>query len=75
MTVATLSTRTKIEQLRVDLCHEFPAICGERVHEMMEDSVAHLLEHARFDDFVPLLAYRDVRDRIRDESPLTVTSR
>lgn len=65
---ATLSTRTKIEQLRLDLCHEFPNVRADRVHELMDGSVDRLLSRARFDDYVPLLAYRQVRERIRDEA-------
>lgn len=67
MTAATASALTKIEQLGLDLCREFPHLCGDHVHELIESRANELLRHAHFDDFVPLLAYRYVRDGIRDE--------
>jgi hypothetical protein len=68
MTTAAFSTLNKIDQLCLDLCHEFPAVRGERVHELMETTSHDLLARARFEDFVPLLAYRRVRELIHDEA-------
>jgi hypothetical protein len=66
MNATSAATLAKIEQLRLDLCREFPGVGGEQVRERMDRSVDELLRQATFDDFVPLLAYRHVRDGIRD---------
>ena len=63
----TSSTVAKVEQLCSDLCHEFPETRAEHVHELMGRRVDQLLHQAHFDDYVPLLAYRHARERIRDE--------
>jgi len=60
------STVNKIEQLHLSLCREFPAVGEEHVRELLDLNVEELIQRAHFDDFVPLLAYRHVREHIRD---------
>jgi hypothetical protein len=65
---STPGTSAKVDQLHLVLRREFPDAETGHVHELMCHSVDVLLAGAHFDDFVPLLAYRRVRERIRAES-------
>jgi hypothetical protein len=66
MRTAAADTLSKIDSLSLSLCREFPALGGRHVRELMDRDVDELLGRAHFADFVPLLAYRHVRDGIRD---------
>jgi len=59
-------------QLRLDhnarsLMREFAHLTGEDVIGEFEQVTQALMAGARFDDYVPILAYRFARDRLRDK--------
>jgi hypothetical protein len=61
----TQSTERRIEQVLKGLHAEFPRVPLEMIEHDLEDRVRELAERARFDDFVPLLARRAVRERLQ----------
>jgi len=60
----TSATRVKLARVEDDLRHEFPHISEERIGRLMHAVTDDLVEHARFDDFVPLLAHRSAREHL-----------
>lgn len=62
------ATRSRLASLKADLRREFSGLPADRVDQLVEDVVAELLEQAQFDDFVPLLAGRRVRERLAAEA-------
>jgi phage terminase Nu1 subunit (DNA packaging protein) len=65
---ASVATRRKLEHLPGDLQREFPAVPLQRIHDVVEKLVSELLDAARFDDYVPLLAHRHAREHLLEES-------
>jgi len=63
--LATAATRSKLEHAVADLLHEFPDQPEQQVEDVIGGVAADLLETARFDDFVPLLAHRRAREFLR----------
>jgi len=61
----TATAYKRLEHVPRALHSEFPAIPIEEIESDLEAHVRHLLEQAHFDDFVPLLARRAVREHLR----------
>jgi len=64
--LATAATRSKLAHALADLLHEFPDQPEQHVEAMIDIVAEDLLETARFDDFVPVLAHRQAREHLRD---------
>lgn len=58
------ATFTKLARVQQDLCREFPHIRQENIAQLMTGVTSELVELARFDDFVPLLIHRGMRERL-----------
>jgi hypothetical protein len=50
--------------VRTDLLREFPDQSEDRVEELLVVLSGELLEHARFDDFVPVLVHSRARAQL-----------
>lgn len=59
----------RLEHVPRALHSEFPSIPIEAIEDDLEEHMRHLLAHAHFDDFVPLLARRAVREHLRRAEP------
>jgi arsenate reductase (thioredoxin) len=58
------ATRAHVERQTDDLCDEFHGLVSpETVARVVEESLESL-SHARFDDYLPILAYRFSRERL-----------
>jgi len=62
-------TKVKLERSVKILAGEFAAVPRPLIASEVEANAARLLESARFDDYVPILAHRYVRDRLREGLP------
>jgi hypothetical protein len=62
------ATTTKLEHIARLLAEEFEAEPDSLITSEVEATAARLLESARFDDYVPILAHRYVRARLRSGS-------
>jgi hypothetical protein len=60
------ATKAKLELSTKILAREFKAVPHALIASEIEATAARLLEGARFDDFVPILTHRYVRDRLKD---------
>lgn len=56
----------RIERLPQDLRHEYPHVPLAQLEHDVEERVRRLIATARFDDFVPLLVRRSVREHLRE---------
>jgi hypothetical protein len=63
------ATRSKIEHATRTLADEFDAVPHDFIAAELEATAMRLLERARFDDYVPLLAHRYVRETLRNRPP------
>ena len=61
----TAATRDKLAHALADLLREFPDQSEHQVEEVIGGVAAELLEPARFDDFVPVLAHRRAREHLQ----------
>jgi hypothetical protein len=70
MPAASEATRKKLQRIPADLQCEFPDVPLEQISELVEVLSHRLLIAARFNNFVPLLAHRQARERLttREES-------
>ena len=59
------ATKSKVEHAARALAAEFEAVPGAVIAAEVEATAIRLLEHAHFDDYVPTLAHRYVRERLR----------
>ena len=59
-------TQAKLEHGARALVREFADLPREVVVYEVESVTRRLLEHARFDDYIPLLVYRFARERLCD---------
>ena len=59
------ATRSKVEHAARALAVEFESVPGAVIAAEVEATAMRLLEHARFDDYIPILAHRYVRERLR----------
>jgi len=55
----------RIERLPADLQTEFPCVSLEAIKRDVEEGVDELITVARFDEFVPVLVHKAVRERLR----------
>ena len=62
----TITAAKKIEQLPRYLHAEFPTAPIEAIEHDVEERLHDLIAGAHFDDFVPLLVHRSVRQRLRN---------
>lgn len=63
--VVSEGTRKKLDKLAVELRREFGEVPAARIERTLERVVNELVAQARFHDFVPLLAQREARERLR----------
>jgi hypothetical protein len=61
----TQSTAKRIEQISKGLHEEFPQAPLQMIEHDIEDRVRELKVGAHFDDFISLLAWRAVRERLQ----------
>jgi hypothetical protein len=61
----TMEAARRIHDLPRTLKAEFPTVPLEAIEHDIEQRVDELIERARFDDYVPLLVHRAVRERLR----------
>ena len=64
----TIGTAERIEQLPRHLMAEFPEVSSVEIEHDVEEAVRRLIARAQFDDYVPLLVHKTVRERLRDTS-------
>jgi hypothetical protein len=62
--VVSASTERKLTHLRDELHREFATLSPEHIDTQIQDVEHHILEQARFDDYVPVLVDRYVRQRL-----------
>lgn len=63
----------RLEQAEVDLAREFSAVDRDLLHREFESITSELLRNATVTDFVPVLARRHARERLRS-MPAAVTA-
>lgn len=68
MATLTLTTKERIERLPHQLHAEFPEVPLALLEHDIEERARELLRSAHFDDFVPLLVRKTVRDRLHDSA-------
>jgi Protein of unknown function (DUF3562) len=61
----TASAAKRIEEMPRHLHREFPNVPLAAIERDVEQGVRRLIAGARFDDYVPLLVHKAVRERIR----------
>ena len=61
----TAQASKHLAQVPRTLHGEFPAVPLEFIEHDLEERVRALLRGAHFDDYIPLLAHRTVRERLR----------
>jgi hypothetical protein len=57
-------TKAKLEHGKTTLAEEFTTVPRTVISTSVDATAGHLLRSARFDDYIPLLARRYVRDRL-----------
>jgi hypothetical protein len=62
--VLSATARHRLASLHVELEREFPAVPPDQVRALLEAVVSRLVDVARFDDYIPLLAHRQARERL-----------
>jgi hypothetical protein len=62
------ATKARLEFSARILAKEFEAVPHGLIASEIKATAARLLEHARFDDYVPVLTHRYVRDRLRNRA-------
>ncbi len=61
----TPATKAKLEQSKRMLEAEFNTVPHDQIEREIEAIATALVEEAHFDDYIPILAQRSVRDRLR----------
>jgi hypothetical protein len=61
----TIPAAKKVEQLHHHLHREFPNAPVEAIEHEVDERLHALIAGAHFDDYVPLLVHRYVRERLR----------
>ena len=56
---------TRLARLRRDLSAEFPQVPLDAIEHDVDEHARSLIEVARFNDFVPVLVHRAVREDLR----------
>ena len=62
------ATKTKLEHGKTRLAAEFEMVPRALISTAVDATAGHLLQVARFDDYIPLLAQRYVRTRLREHA-------
>jgi hypothetical protein len=62
--IVRAATRSKIEHETKTLAREFPAVPYALIAAEVEATAARLVEHARIDDYLPVLVYRYAREAL-----------
>jgi Protein of unknown function (DUF3562) len=65
MAALTDDLRRRLARLPAELQAEFPNVPLEAIERDVNVGVHALVEQARFNDFVPVLVHRTVRERLR----------
>ena len=60
------ATKTKLEHGKARLAAEFTSVPPTAISASVDATAGQLLESASFDDYIPLLAQKDVRNRYSD---------
>ncbi len=63
----------KLAHMKQLLDDEFDATPASRIAYDVEAETKRLLPEAHFDDYIPILVYRSVREHLLDEAALTPT--
>jgi hypothetical protein len=66
--LASAPTREKLTRLAGELGTEFTHVPAAEVEKTLFAVAEELLTHARFQDYVPLLAHRQARERLRSHA-------
>ena len=61
----TQATKTKLQHSKEALAAEFEHVPPEDIARRLEEIAHWLLEAARFDDYIPVLAHRYAREELR----------
>ena len=56
----------KLAHATSQLAREFRSVPQGEVAREVEETAEHLLEHAHFDDYIPMLAHRFAREHLRE---------
>jgi hypothetical protein len=64
----TIETRRKLDSSTRLLLREFGSLPPDEIVREVEAAAARLLSSARFDEFIPVLAHRSARNRLRGGS-------
>jgi hypothetical protein len=64
--ILTTTTRTKLEHSAKMLAAEFDGVPQAVIAHQVAATAALLLENASFDDYIPILTHRFVRQRLRN---------
>jgi hypothetical protein len=62
----TTASAHRIHELPRSLKAEFPTVPLDRIEHDVEERLHQLIADAHFDDYVPLLVHRSVRERLRE---------
>jgi hypothetical protein len=62
--VLSATTQHRLAGLQLELEREFPNVPPQRVRAQLEKVTGRLVSDARFDEYIPLLAYRQARERL-----------
>lgn len=65
--MASTLTGEKLTRLAGELRSEFTDVPAAEVEKTLFSVAEELLSHARFEDYVPLLAHRRARERLRSQ--------
>ena len=65
MSTPTEDLTRRMERLPKDLQAEFPGVPLEVIKRDVDQGARQLVAAAKFDDFVPLLVHKAIRDRLR----------
>lgn len=68
MAPLTADLAKRLERLPRDLRDEFPEIPFETIAHDVDSDARELMAGARFNDFVPVLVHRAVRERLRSRA-------
>jgi len=65
MTTLTEDLARRVRRIPTELKAEFPDVELDAIERDVDQSVRELSQRARFNDFVPLLVHKAVRERLR----------
>jgi hypothetical protein len=65
LAASTTDIAKRLERLPWDLHEEFPDVPFEAIEQDVRAGAEELVASARFNDFVPVLVHRAVRDQLR----------